>query len=150
MTHTSAGEGGLQLLKALTFLTYLVLNGYTPHSIRPFLRSQPLCLRETGSGIRLIAVGCTIRRLSAKLAVKNVISTIGQLLAPQQLGFGTPLGAEAAVHAARCYLKDMPDTHILLKLDFKNAFNSIRRYKMLAVVRDKIPNIFPFVYSNYS
>ena len=139
LTHTSAGEGGPQLLKALTSLTNRVLNGYTRNAFNlPFIfRSQHFTFEKAEGGIRPIAVGCTICRLSAKLAVKNVYSTIGPLLAPQQLGFGTPQGAEVAVHAARCYPKNMPDTHILLKLDFKNVFNSIRRDKILTAVRDK-------------
>ena len=47
------------------------------------------------------------------------------LLAPCQLGYGTPLGAEAAVHAARIYLHNLRPDEVLLKLDFRNAFNCI-------------------------
>ena len=53
------------------------------------------------------------------------------LLSPRQLGYGVKGGggggvggAEAAVHAARNYLKDLPDKHALVKLDFSNPFNS--------------------------
>ena len=37
-----------------------------------------------------------------------------------------------------------------MKLDFKNAFNSVRRDKMLTAVRDLVPMLFPFIHSVYS
>ena len=39
---------------------------------------------------------------------------------------------------------------MLLKLDFKNAFNSLRRDKMLMTVRESIPELFRFVHSAYA
>ena len=37
-----------------------------------------------------------------------------------------------------------------MKVDFKNAFNSIRRDKMLLAVEEFIPELLPFVHSAYS
>ena len=37
-----------------------------------------------------------------------------------------------------------------VKLDFRNAFNSIHRDKMLASVLSLCPSLYPFVYSSYS
>ena len=51
------------------------------------------------------------------------------LLAPHQLGYGVKRGAEAAVHSARLFLHNLKPQQVLLKLDFKNAFNSLRRDK---------------------
>ena len=76
--------------------------------------------------------------------------TVGSvLLAPQQLGYGVKGGAEAAVHAARKYLSNMDPEHAMVKLDFRNAFNSICRDCMLQAVCDS-PTIYPFVHSVYS
>uniref|UniRef100_A0A1X7U4B2 Reverse transcriptase domain-containing protein n=1 Tax=Amphimedon queenslandica TaxID=400682 RepID=A0A1X7U4B2_AMPQE len=61
---------------------------------------------------------------------------MSSLLAPRQLGYGIPGGLEAAVHAARYFLRNMDDSSAFLKLDFRNAFNSIHRSKMLAAVSD--------------
>ena len=105
MIVPSAGDAGLQLLKSLTYLINLILNGLTPQRIRPlFFGANLFAFEKPDGGVRPIAVGCTMRRLAAKLAVKNVISAMGPLLAPHQLGFDTPKGAEVAVHVARCYL----------------------------------------------
>lgn len=58
------------------------------------------------------------------------------LLSPAQLGYGTCRGSEAAVHAARSHLANMDeDTRIMLKMDFRNAFNSIGRDKMFHAVQ---------------
>jgi len=76
--------------------------------------------------LRPIAVGCTYRRLVTKVCLRPFIPRLRELLLPSQVGIGTPLGCEAAVHATR-YFMDQPHTDkVLLKLDVKNAFNSIR------------------------
>ena len=67
-----------------------------------------------------------------------------------QFGFGVPGGAEAAIHAARIYLNHLPLQKALLKIDFKDAFNSIRRDKVLETVEVHIPELLPFVHSVYS
>ena len=38
----------------------------------------------------------------------------------------------------------------MLKVDFKNAFNSIRRDKMISTVKSHIPELLPYVHSAYS
>ena len=72
------------------------------------------------------------------------------LLAPWQLGYGVSGGAEAAVHAARLYFGQLQDNHALVKLDFRNAFNSVHRDKMLESVEGLVPSVYPFVHSVYS
>ena len=74
---------------------------------------------------------------------------MGALLSPGQLGFGTTLGSEAIIHAARSYLRELKEGHLMLKLDFKNAFNSLHRDHMLRTVLEKAPNVFPLAYSSY-
>ena len=86
----------------------------------------------------------------AKCTAHQVLHTIGADLAPQQLGCGIPLSCEAAVHAAHLYLHNTPSDHQLLKLNFKNEFNSLRLDKMLSAVRVATPELLKFVYSAYS
>ena len=59
------------------------------------------------------------------------------------------LGSEAAARAARCYLENMSPGQAVIKLDFKNAFNCLRRDTVMAAVRDVAPELFRFVYSAY-
>ena len=88
----------------------------------PFLGANLIALGNKNGGIRPIVVRC------AKIAGKNMSANI---LAPCQLGFGIKARAEAAVHAAM----------LVLKLDFDNAFNSIRHYKMLLAKKKLVPEL---------
>ena len=65
-------------------------------------------------------------RLAAKCANNHVIAKRSKALQPQQLGVGVSGGAEAAVHAARRLVSNLPSDHVIVKLDFSNAFNCIR------------------------
>jgi len=86
----------------------------------------------------------------AKIACSLVAGDIVELLSPRQLGFGVHGGAEVAVHAARKFLQNLDDGHALVKLDVRNAFNIVRRDRMLEAVQDLAPIIYPFVHSAYS
>ena len=68
LTSSTAGPGGVSLLRSLTAFTNLVLSGNTPVIVvRPFLFGASLvALKKRDGGLRPIAVGCTFRRLAAK------------------------------------------------------------------------------------
>ena len=151
MTHPSANAGAQSLGTALASILSLILEGKVPHPVRPFLFGASLtALVKKGGGIRPIAVGSTLQRLAAKVAGGRVKSDAVKLLMPHLLGYGVRLGAEAAAHAARLYLSKLTANKALLKLDFTNAFNTVRRDKMLASVEQLAPSIFPFIHSVYS
>jgi len=63
---------------------------------------------------------------------------------------GVPGGCDAAVHAVRRFLSSMTDDCIVVKLDFANAFNSLRRDKILEAVLSDVPEIYSFCYLSYS
>jgi hypothetical protein len=56
------------------------------------------------------------------------------LLAPRKLGFGVTRGVETAVRAARKYADNMQQSQLFLKIDSKNAFNTLRRDSFLEAV----------------
>ena len=95
-------------------------------------------------------MGCTLRHLVAKVASILSMADMAELLAPQQLGYGVRGGSEAAVLAARCFLGNMKPDQAMVKLDFANAFNSIRRDYMLEAVQSLYPVIYSFVHSAYA
>ena len=69
---------------------------------------------------------------------------------PNQMGVGTPKGGESAVHAVRSYVEsDSVQDQVLLKIDFKNAFNSVRRDVVLQLVKEILPEIYPFIHQCY-
>ena len=63
---------------------------------------------------------------------------------------GVPGGAEAAIHALRRYADDLPKDHIIVKLDFTNAFNTLCRDEMLDAIWKELPEIYNFVHATYN
>ena len=94
----------------------------------------------------LIAIGYVIRRLATKCANHYVIVRRSESLKPIQLGVGVPGGAEAAVHVMRRLLLQLLTDHVVVKLDFTNTFNSVRRDPSL----ETISELYRFVHAAYS
>ena len=113
------------------------------------LEQHLISFKKKDGGIRPIAVGLTLRRLIAKVANRRALQTCSSLLAPRQLGVGVKGGAEAIAHAARRYLASIDSDKVLVKLDFANAFNSIRRDAVLEAVALHIPDVLAFANSAY-
>jgi len=144
-------ETGSDFLTALTSFVNLVLVGGVPSEVRPiFFGGRLLALNKKSGGIRPIAIGFSLRRVSSKCANSFGSNLLRGYFCPLQLGVGTPGGCEAAIHSARRYLEALPPDHILVKLDFTNAFNSLHRYDMLMAVHSRIPEIYHYCHSAYS
>ena len=66
------------------------------------------------------------------------------------MGVGVEKGAEICVHAIRSFVCD-PSTEdlILFKVDFRNAFNTARRDKILEAVKINSPQDYAYVWQAY-
>jgi len=138
------------LLDTLTEFVNFVLAGNIPDWVRPFFFGASLfAFSKKDGGIRPIAVGLTLRRLVAKVASRSVANRGAELLKPRQLGVGVKGGAEALAHGARRFVDCMPDSFSFVKLDFANAFNTIRRDSMLEAVASQMPELLGYVNSAY-
>jgi len=144
-------DSGGSLLEKMTEFINIVLEGKTPSSVCPILFGGSLtALRKVGGGLRPIVVGYYWRRLVGKVACRHVSSACADLLSPRQLGFAVQGGAEIGVHATRRYVENMNPGQVFVKIDFKNAFNNIRRDSMLEAVHKHFPTLLTFVTSSYS
>ena len=85
----------------------------------------------------------------AKAASRSVSAQMEEFLAPLQPGHATSKGTEAAVHSARMYLRDLPTNYAMVKLDFRNTFNSVRRDRVLEATLEHIPEPIRFSLCNY-
>ena len=131
-----AAEAGRRLLESLTKLVNFVLKNTIPVDIQPIFFGANLCaLSKKDGGIIPIAVGTTLRRLITKVGFKPISQELGLLFRPNQLGYGSKGGSEAAAHAARHYLTSNIQNKVFLKLDIKNAFNCLNRDIMLQKVK---------------
>lgn len=109
-----------------------------------------MCAGKKEGGIRPIAVGCTLRRLVSKMACRSEFSNTNSKLRPKQIGVATKGGCEAAVHSVRTYLSHHENSNkVLVKVDLRNAFNSVERDDLLHSILQFTPNIFKFFYQCY-
>ena len=153
LTEESMGTIATDLLDALCrLLNEIVLPGSIPAPICPvFYGAKLFALSKPDGDVRPIAVGITLRRIVAKLCMFKLKDDCKTRLLPQQLGAGISAGGEAAIHSCRRYVKfEHENPKILLKVDFRNAFNSLRRDKMLKIVKETFPGLFPFIWQAYS
>ncbi|CAG9109033.1 unnamed protein product [Plutella xylostella] len=154
LISVSAGDNGHKLLESLTRLCNFLLKGMLNLEVCPYLYGASLCaLSKSDGGIRPIAVGSVFRRLVAKVGGRAVKSEMSVFLQPHQLGYGTALGCEAAIHATRSFAMtgcENASNDIILKVDLKNVFNSIERDGMLSKIQEHIPTLYPFLSQCYS
>jgi hypothetical protein len=144
-------DSGVDFLSALTAFVNVVLAGRCPSAVAPFFfGGRLLALNKKDGGIRPIAIGMTLRRLVSKCAATIGSNQLADWLSPHQLGVGAPGGCETAVHAARRYLEAMPPGHVVAKLDFRNAFNSIHRRDLLMAVSARLPQVYSYCFSAYA
>lgn len=137
------------LLSSITRLVNLMLAGKVNEEVVPTLYGANLCaLRKKDGGIRPIAIGSTFRRLTSKVCCRNIVENLEPMFQPTQLGFGSKGGCEAAVHACRTFLHNFSE-QVLVKVDVKNAFNSVNRDTLLAEVQNNIPHIYPYLWQCY-
>lgn len=121
-----------------------------PYIVPILFGGRLISLDKKCGGVRPIVVGSTFRRLAAKCASYYAASKLAPILGPRQLGVGISGGCEAAIHSARRFLLSSQTDNVLVKLDFSNAFNCIRRDAMLQAVFDQIPELYRYCHLAYS
>jgi len=142
----------LVLARALALLDFanMLLLGGVPKEVRHvFFGASLHALRNKDGGLRPIVVGLTLHRLVSKVANKWGSVRMVADLVPRQLGVGVRGGAEAGVHATRAFLDSAATGHALLKLDFTNAFNTVRRDAFIEEVAQKLPELLVYVSASY-
>lgn len=143
------GEVRRLLLGSLSRVCDLIARGQVAEDARNLVfGSWLVAASKPGGGLRPIAIGGTLRRLTAKILLLRIRGAAAAYLNPRQLGFATKGGCEIAIHSARTYLAEGKDA-VMVKIDFKNAFNSHRRDTMLKEVHRLFPEIYPMVAQTY-
>ncbi len=131
---------------------HILASGRAPPFILPHLCGATLIpIRKKSGGLRPIAIGETLRRLTSKcLAFSARISARSRFL-PSQLGVGVKGGCEAIIHSVSRHFSSAPtDKCWTLLLDFSNAFNSVDRGHMFHEFRKHIPSLSPWMEACYS
>ena len=133
----------------LSRLVTLLSSGSCPPSVIPHLCGATLLASQKKSGgLRPIAIGEVLRRLTSKCLSAHVLPLVKCVLPPHQVGVGTHNGAEALIHSLKLLLSNpsvATQSKCCLLLDFSNAFNSIDRSVLFQEVHSKIPALSPWL-----
>ena len=138
----------LALMEQLAAVVNLLARGQACAAAAPVLAGAALvAVPKPKGGVRPIAIGEVVRRLTGKCLMTAVREEAQAFLWPAQLGVGVPAGAEIAIHVVRAWLSRQQSAghrKVLLKLDFRNAFNCLSRRAMLATVIASFPTLARF------
>ena len=130
----------------------LLASGLAPPEVQPFLAGAYLIgLSKKDGGIRPIAIGDIYRRLTGKCLSSLVKEEANCFFLPAQC-VCAPGGGEAVVHAWRHLMEEFKNNpeFIGMKIDFVNAFNSVKRIVLLNECFEKFPHIYKWVHFCYS
>eukprot|EP00731_Ephydatia_muelleri_P025227 Em0017g310a len=169
---TGAGPSGLRIqhlldavevplqtpiLHSLKAVVNILSSGRAPALISPFLAGGNLTALvkskdSCASDIRPIAVGETLRRLTAKCLCAVVKAKAAEFFQPHQFGVSCSMGAEKIAHGLRaCVDRQWKDEGFsVLKLDMRNAFNVVSRPAFLSECSLHFPELYPWVLWCYS
>ena len=140
-------------LRGLVRVVNLLCAGHAPSEVVPYLCGATLfACKKKGGGVRPIAVGEVLRRLTSKCISRAVQAEAIRTLIPLQVGVGISAGCEAIVHSVTCVVEGSnisPDDRWTLLLDFSNAFNSVDRGAMFKEMRARIPSMSAWMESCY-
>ena len=133
-------------------LCNLVASGKACKRVQPFLAGGSLtALLKKDGGIRPIAVGDVLRRLTGKALVRAQKKELVKHFSPLQVGVAVPCGAEAVAHGWKIIMElfaDDPDI-VAVKVDFDNAFNNANRAEMLRLCLLHFPELYGFAWYCY-
>ena len=115
-----------------------MLNGQLPDQARTYLTCSILIpVSKPGGGVRPIAVSEVFYRLASLYALDLVRDVLPNIFEPIQLGVGSVGGSERAIHLLQAGLATMGPETVILKCDFKNAFNERKREQILSTLFDE-------------
>ena len=130
----------------------IIYPGNVPSEVRSILFGTNLtALSKPCFGIRPIAVGLVYRRLASKILMTQLYkSKCESLFRPHQLDVETPKGAESGAHAIQAFVTNpkLADS-IVLKIDYKNAFNCMNRKVIMEKVKEHVPLMYRGSSLNY-
>ena len=142
LKDANVAGGSDAFLSQLTAVVNLLAQGRAPEFLAPVLAGAGLvALPKPQGGVRPIAVGEILRRLTGKCLMGIVRNDAQFFFWPAQVGVAVPGGAEKAIHTVRAWHRrhQTSSDKVALKLDFANAFNTVRRDAVLSAIRDPFP-----------
>ena len=140
--YANPNEEAAHHLSILSLFLSSLANGKLSNHLWTTSRAVLIPKPEAGK-FRPIGIGEAWYRLLGRCILKDVGAEVGQQLKPIQMGCGVSGGSEIAARMAQVFLDAHP-CHILIKTDFKNAFNLTPRRLMLEGLERYCPRLVPW------
>ena len=141
--HFQAFIGHARALAWLGILCDRVADGDVPESAVALLGLTKLTpLLKDNGGIRPIAGGECLRKLTATALVREHKASLLEAVGRHQFGAGRAGGAEILVHTMQVVTEAHPD-RAWVQLDVANAFPSVSRQAVLDAVTEHAPALLP-------
>ena len=127
--------------RALTSAVNEFAAGLAPKFLRKFVAGGvSIALEKSKTAVRPLACGDPIRRLVAKCFCVAGKEEISHSFAGRNYGVGCPGGVEVVAHSLRdCLNKHKGSKLGLLKIDFRNAFNMVKRSHFVKAACEMFP-----------
>ena len=151
--NCAASDQPKQAITNITKLVNLASRGQLPVSVAPVFCSASLtALKKLKGGVRPTVMGELLQLLVAKCIAKQTHTESAELFSSKQLGVGVKGGAQSIIHATKITFEKLQLSQDagILQIDFKNAFNSIKRSQILNSTIKLMPSLASFVIYCYS
>jgi hypothetical protein len=127
--------------RALTTAVNEFAAGRAPRFLAPFVAGGvSIALEKSATAVRPLACGDPLRRLVAKCFCVAGKDEISKAFKGRNYGVGCPGGVEVVAHSLRDTLERNKESKLgLLKIDFRNAFNEVKREHFMKAVREIFP-----------
>lgn len=99
--------------------------------------------KPNNNGLRPLGIGEAWYRYLGRALLHIEAPDVADSIWHLQLGCGVPGGCEIAARAAQAFLEQNP-THVLIKTDFKNAFNLTPRSSIFEGIKRFCPRLLPW------
>ena len=142
---------GNEYVKELTWLSNFIINEKLPEPVSTMLECTSLMALvkdQSSMSLRPIAMGDSIRKMSATLAIRSLTSRAQTFLEGVNFGIAT-LGAEKVFHAIMI-MRDKHPSWDTLSLDEKNAFNLIKRSLVAGMLMTHFPSLANYFKTFYA
>jgi hypothetical protein len=115
--------------------------GAAPSFLKRFIAGGvSIALEKSATAVRPLACGDPLRRLVAKCFCVAGKDEISAAFKGKNFGVGCPGGVEVVAHSLRDTLEKHKDSKLgLLKIDFRNAFNEVKRDHFVKAVDAMFP-----------
>ncbi|ETO04439.1 hypothetical protein RFI_32957, partial [Reticulomyxa filosa] len=115
-------------------VTTLIINGMVCQSAAPIAYGARLIgIAKPDGSPRPIAIGSLLRRSAGAILMKRHAEKIKRIVGPNQFGINVKAGIELFIHGFKAVLQHIRPIKdaAAVKVDFKNAFNSCKRSRVI-------------------